>query len=124
MNGIPEKPRRTWSAKFTDAFRGLAAAVRTQSSFAVHLLATVVVVAGAGVLRVSGVEWCLLVFACATVLTTEMINTALERLAAAVHPQQSPLVGQALDIASGAVLVASLGAVAIGAIVFIPRLLA
>lgn len=124
MNGIPDKPRRTGTAKFADALRGLAAAIRTQSSFAVHLLATVVVVAAAAVLHVSAVKWCLLVFACATVLTTEMFNTALERMAAAVHPQHSPLVGQALDIASGAVLVASLGAAAIGAIVFIPRLLA
>lgn len=124
MNGVPEKPRRTWAAKFADALRGLGAAIRTQSSFAVHLLATVAVATAASVLRVSAVEWCLLVFACAAVLTTEMINTALERLAAAVHPQQSSLVGQALDIASGAVLVASLGAAAIGAIIFIPRLLA
>lgn len=122
MNPEP-KPRRTWPAKFADAFRGLVTALRTQSSFAVHLLATVVVVIAAGVLHISATEWCLFVFACVSVLSMEMINTALERLAAAVHPQHSPLVGQALDIASGAVLVASLGAAIIGAIVFVPRLL-
>jgi len=122
MNPEPPAQRRTWSAKFADALRGLATAVRTQSSFAVHLLATVVVVAAAAVLQVAATEWCLLVFACASVLSMEMINTALERLAAAVHPDRSPLVGQALDIASGAVLVASLGATIIGAIVFVPHI--
>jgi len=120
MNTTAPKSRRTWPAKFADSFRGLAAALRTQSSFAVHLLATVVVVAAAAVLHVSAIEWCLLVFACASVLSMEMINTALERLTAAVHPDRSPLVGQALDIASGAVLVASLGAAIIGAVIFIP----
>ena len=39
---------RIWSRKFADAFRGLWRALRTQSSFAVHLgMAAAVVAAGA-----------------------------------------------------------------------------
>ena len=72
----------------------------------------------AGVLRVGAVEWCLLLLAITLVLVAEMFNTAIEHLAKAITDEHHPRVGTALDIGSAAVLVASLGAVAIGAMVF------
>jgi diacylglycerol kinase len=59
---------RSWSQKFADAFRGLSRAVRSQSSFAVHLGMAMAVVAAGAVVQVSPVEWCLLVFAIGLVL--------------------------------------------------------
>jgi diacylglycerol kinase (ATP) len=50
------------------------------------------------------------------------MNTALEVLADAVAPDPHPLVGRAKDAAAGAVLVAALGAAAIGLLVLGPRL--
>jgi diacylglycerol kinase (ATP) len=56
------------------------------------------------------------------VLTAEMFNSALEALARAITEHSDPLIGQALDIGSAAVLIASAGAAAVGLIVFIHRL--
>ena len=78
--------------------------------------------AGAG-LGVSRLEWCWLVAAIAWVWTAEALNTALESLADAVHPDRHPLVGRAKDAAAGAVLAASLGAAAIGLLVLGPYVL-
>jgi diacylglycerol kinase len=105
--------------KFTDAFRGLARAVRTQSSFAVHLAVAAAVVAVAAILRVTPVEWCLLVAAIGGVLAAELFNTAVEALSRALDAGHHPRIRDALDIASAAVLVASLTAATIGMIVFL-----
>ena len=114
--------RRSWARKFADAFRGLSRAVRSQSSFAVHLAAAAIVVALAATLRVSPAEWCLLVGAIAVVLAAEIFNSALESLARAFGPGWNPRIRDALDMASAAVLVAAAGAAVIGVVVFGPRL--
>jgi len=115
---------RSWVRKFADAFRGLALGVRGQSSFFVHFFVAAAVVLAAAVLRVDHVEWCLLLMCIAGVLTAEMFNSALERLARAITDELHPDVGAALDIGSAAVLVASIGAAVVGVIVFAGRLVA
>lgn len=113
---------RSWPAKFRDAFRGLWLAVRTERSFAVHLPMAVAVIVAAGVLRVSLVEWCILGLCITVVLAAETFNSALERLARAKGAEQDPEVGAALDMASGAVLVASIGSAIVGGAIFVYRL--
>ena len=114
--------RRTWKAKFADAFRGMAVGIRGQSSFAVHLAVAIAVVTGAIVLEVTAGEWCLLVLCIAVVLAAEMFNTALERLAAGLVKEHNEQVGQALDMAAAAVVLVVLGAVTVGLIIFGPGL--
>jgi len=115
-------PRRSWPSKFRDAFRGWALAVRDQSSFAVHLVVAAAVVALAAALRVSLVEWCLLGLCIVAVLAVELFNTAIEHLAKAVNKDHDANIGTALDIASSAVLLAALGAAAVGSTIFGHRL--
>jgi diacylglycerol kinase len=113
---------RPWPRKFRDAFRGMKAGVRGQSSFFVHFFLTAAVIVAAVVLRVDLTEWCILLICIAMVLTTEMLNSALESMAKAITGQMDPHLGNSLDIGSGAVLVASIGAAIVGSIIFINRL--
>ena len=110
--------RRSWRGKFADAFRGLSRAIRSQSSFLVHIWVAAAVVAIAVLLRVGPLEWCLLAAAIGIVLAAEIFNTAIESLARAIPVGRHPRIRDALDMASAAVLVASATAVAIGLIVF------
>jgi len=96
--------------------------MRGQSSFGVHLAMAVAVVIVAASLRVSLVEWCLLILSIAAVLAAELFNSAIERLAREVDREHNPNVGAALDIASGAVLLASIGAAIVGSLIFGYRL--
>ena len=68
-------------------------------------------------------EWCVLLLCIATVLTAEMFNSALESLGKAISREPDRQIGEALDIASAAVLVASFGAAVVGAAIFIHHLL-
>lgn len=114
---LREPSGNNWAAKFRYAFSGCRKAVRDERSFLVHLPAAGAVVIAGVALSVSLVEWCLLVGAIAAVLSAEIFNTALERMARAVDTAHNPNLGDALDMSSAAVLAAALGAAVIGTIV-------
>lgn len=87
-----------------------------------HFVATLLV-AGLGLwLRLAGWEWCAVIGAFALVWTAEIFNTAIEALVDLLSPERRPLAGKVKDLAAGAVLAAALGAVAIGAVIFVPKL--
>jgi len=84
--------------------------------------ATIAAVAAGGYFRLSAAEWCALVLATTAIWVAEGLNTAIERLTDLVSPGYHPLAGRAKDIAAGAVLLAALGAISTGIIIFGPRL--
>lgn len=61
-----------------------------------------------------------ILLSCALVLGLELLNSALEIALDALHPEQHPAIGAAKDVAAGAVLLASLGALLVGAVVLGP----
>jgi diacylglycerol kinase len=115
--------RTSWVLKFRYALTGVVTAVRGGSSFLAHLAITALVIAAAAFFRVSRTEWCLLTGCIATVLAAECFNSALESLAKAITSDHDPRVGQALDMAAGAVLLVAIGSVVIGLLVFTPYIL-
>ena len=116
-----ERPYRSWPAKLRAAAAAIAHAVRSQSSFHVHGMFAGAVIVAACVLRIGRLEWCLLLLCITLVLAAEMFNTALEILAKAVDKRFNPHIAQALDTASGGVLMTAIGAVVVGAIVLLHR---
>ena len=107
-------------ASFPFAVRGIGRLLKEPNA-RIHLMATLVVVWAAAVLHVTPLEWIALVFAIVLVFVAEALNTALESLADATIPERHPLVGMAKDVAAGGVLIAAIGAVVVGALVFVPR---
>ena len=123
MHDDNHSPERSWGRKFRDAFRGVKGGVRGQSSFFVHFFTAAAVLVAAITLNVDQLaEWCLLLICITVVLAAEMFNSALETMAKAITNEYDPHVGAALDISSAAVLLSSIGASIVGAIIFINRL--
>ena len=119
MNDQQFSTERSWAEKFRDAFRGIKAGVRGQSSFFIHFFFAVLVIVTAFTLTIDSLaEWCLLLLCITIVLTAEMFNSALESLARAITDQIDPQIGQALNIASAAVLVSAIGASIVGTLIF------
>jgi diacylglycerol kinase len=118
MNNDPMSSERSWPDKFRDAFRGLKAGVRGQSTMFVHFFAAAVVIVAAAVLGMNLYEWCLLLLCITSVITAEMFNSALESMAKAITGEPHPHLGNSLDIGAAAVLVASIAAAVVGAIIF------
>ncbi len=106
---------------FRHAWRGIGLVVRSQHNAWIHLLATVLVLVAGYLTVLSWMEWCALVLAIGFVWVAEALNTALEFLADEVSTEKRELIGKAKDAAAGAVLLASMAAVVIGLIVFVPH---
>lgn len=110
-------PQRRWRQKFREAFSGVKRGIRGQSSFFVHFFSGVLVVAAAVTLECALWEWCVLIGCIGAVLTTEMINSALETLFKGLDEPTKGRIEGCLDIAAAAVLLASATAVVIGALI-------
>ena len=103
---------------FSCAIKGAAFLIRSQPHARIHLTATAVVF-GLGIgCNLQRLEWCLLIIAIVVVWVAEGMNTALEALADAVHPDHHPLLGRAKDGAAAAGLIAAAGALIIGLLIF------
>lgn len=109
-----------WSFDF--AIQGIVYALRTQRNMRLHALATAVVLVAALALRVRGLELVALLFAIALVVIAELFNTAIEATVDIATDSFEPMAKVAKDVAAGAVLVASVNAVAVGYVVFFARL--
>ena len=109
---------------FTHAFRGIGTVVRTQHNAWIHLTATGGVIALGFYCGLSAVEWCVIVIAIALVWVTEAMNTAIEFLADEVTLERREGIGRTKDVGAAAVLLAAIAAVILGALVFVPHLLA
>ncbi|HEY5897047.1 MAG TPA: diacylglycerol kinase family protein [Burkholderiales bacterium] len=84
---------------------------------------TIAALAVAAYLGVSVLEWCALILALTGVWVAEALNSALERLTDLASPQFHPLAGKAKDLAAGAVLLASIGAISTAVVIFGARLI-
>jgi diacylglycerol kinase len=113
--------RRNWIRKFAEAFHGIALVARYESSFRIHLIASVAVLALAAILHCDAWEWCVLLGCIGLVTTAEVLNTALETLFHALDDPTKQRMTGCLDRAAGAVLLASLTSAGIGAIVFLRK---
>ena len=118
----PAEPRRrTWRDKFHDALRGLKHGIRGQSSFFVHFFFAALVLAAAGMLRCSLEQWSLLLLCIGGVLAAELFNSAVETLFRGLDEATKERCWRSLDVAAGAVLLASIVAVIVGVLVFVQR---
>jgi diacylglycerol kinase len=116
------RSRRPWRDKFKAALRGIKWGVRGHSSFFVHFFFSALVLAAAIVLDCTAADWCLLVGCIGAVLTAELFNSAVETLFRGLDEETRTRVWPCLDIAAGAVLLASITASIIGCLVFLPKL--
>jgi len=124
LSEAPSRPkgRRPWGDKFGDACRGLKLGIRGHSSFFVHFFFAALVVAAALVFRCDLLEWCVLLGCIGLVLTAELVNSAIETLYHGLDDVAKLRTKPCLDIAAGAVLLASITAIVIGGLVFLNRL--
>jgi diacylglycerol kinase (ATP) len=113
-------PRRSVSLieSFNYAFEGIIHVLRTQRNMRIHFAAAVAVLIAALAVDVSRLELIALLLAIAFVLIAEMINTAIEGAIDVATTSFDPMAKLAKDIAAGAVLIATVNAIAVGYLVF------
>ena len=109
---------------FPYAFRGIRWAFRQEHNLWIHTLAAAAAIAMGFLLQISALEWTVIAIVIAGVFVSELFNSAIENLVDLCSPDYDEKAGRIKDMAAGAVLIAALGALATGLIIFIPKLLA
>ena len=107
---------------FRFAFEGIGSFFQREHNAWLHFMATVAVFTLAALVGVTKNELLALVFAIGFVWVSEMFNTCIERVMDFVSEKRHPEIKFIKDLAAGAVLTAALTALAVGAVVFIPKL--
>jgi diacylglycerol kinase (ATP) len=107
---------------FNFAFEGIIHVLRTQRNMRIHFAIAIAVLIAALAVGVRRLELVALLLAISFVLIAEMLNTALEQGIDVATTSFDPLAKLAKDIAAGAVLIATVNAVAVGYLVFVERL--
>ena len=103
---------------FNFAFEGIIHVLRTQRNLRIHFLIAVGVIVAAVGFDVTRIELIALLLSISFVLVAEMLNSAVEAAVDVATTSFDPLAKLAKDVAAGAVLIASINAVAVGYLVF------
>jgi diacylglycerol kinase (ATP) len=103
---------------FNYAIEGLIHVLRTHRNMRIHFAIAIGVMVGAVWAGVNRFELIALLLSISFVLVAEMINSAIEQAIDVATTSFDPLAKLAKDIAAGAVLIASVNAIAVGYLVF------
>lgn len=118
---VVEKSKKLINS-FKYAIQGILSSFKTERNMKIHVLAMAIVIALGIFLKLSKIEWCIIIITIVMVISAELFNTAIETVVDMVSPQKNPQAKLAKDIAAGAVLTLAIGAVIVGAIIFIPKI--
>ena len=116
------KPPGHLIRSFYHAFCGIGALLRTQRNAKIELAIALFVCGLAAWLRISRLEWAVIILTIALVLAVEGLNTAIENVVDIASPQVHPLAKAAKDVAAGAVLIMAIASIAIGLLILGPPL--
>ncbi len=108
---------------FKHAGRGLYFTFKSEQNFRIQLGATLILAFLAWYFPLSRREIIMLIMLVTMVLTMELLNTALEYFTDLLKPRLHHYVRSIKDIMAGAVLIVSVGAAAVGLIIFVPYFL-
>jgi diacylglycerol kinase len=107
---------------FVNAFSGLGYFFRHERNGRVQSLIGLCALLLSAWFQISNTQWLVVLICIGSVLSLEMLNSALERLCDLVQPDFHPQIRRIKDLAAGAVLWASLISAVAGAIIFLPEL--
>ncbi len=113
--------------KLLDAFayagNGIGHAFKTERNFRIEIFCAAAVCIAGFVFKIPGTTWPVILFNIGIVLSTELINTAIEKLCNSFTTEFHPAVKLIKDASAAAVLVSAVAAALCGGLVFIPAII-
>ena len=104
------------------AFKGMLILIKTEASIKIQVFIAIVVTIAGFYFNISATEWMVQIAMIGLVMSIEGVNTAVEYIADFIHPDHHPKIGLIKDISAGAVFIASIVAVIIAGIIYLPKI--
>lgn len=108
---------------FGYAFKGIDDVIKHEPNMKIHVVVAILVVIMAYILKVSIIEWIILVLLIGAVLAAETINTTIENLVDMYTKEYDEKAKIVKDTAAGTVLILAITSAIIGLIIFIPKII-
>jgi len=104
------------------AFKGAVLLLKTETSFKLQFIIAIIITIAGFSYDISSTEWMVQFLAIGLVMSMEGANTAIEEIANFIHPEHDKKIGLIKDIAAGAVFTATIFAVIVGLIIYLPKI--
>jgi diacylglycerol kinase len=108
---------------FKNALLGLFISFKSERNLRLMLVISFFVIVASFLLKLSLLEFTIIVWAIFAVLSVEMINTSLEAITDLVKEEWHRQAKLAKDVAAGMVLLAVAGSIIVGSLIFTPKIL-
>ena len=108
---------------FIYAIKGIFHAIKYERNIKLHLIGAISVITAGLYFHISYYEWFVILLCIAGVISTEMLNTAIEKLCDFINPTYNQNIKIIKDVSAGAVLIISMISAIIGVIIFLPKIL-
>jgi len=115
--------RQSLGRSFACAASGLFRVLSSERNAQIEVAVALLVGAAVAYFRVSGWQMVAVLLCIFSVLSLEILNSAVEAAVDLASPGQHPLAKHAKDAAAGAVLMMSVGSVVVGCVVFLPKII-
>lgn len=104
---------------FRNARKGFRLVIKSEKNIRVHLVVASIVMTAGVLLSFDAIKFCILLLAISSVISAEMLNSAIEfTLDSVYHNKYNRMVGMAKDISAGAVMLCTMISISIGVILF------
>ena len=113
----------TFRRSFLFALQGFRTAVRQERNIKVMLGGGAAAIVAGIIVGLDLMSWAIIALCCGVVISSELVNTAIETVVDLVSPEFHPLAGRAKDIAAASELVVCVAVGIVGLLVYINALI-
>lgn len=119
--------KKKWQAKnfwhsFKFASTGLICTLKRERNILIQLFFAVMAVILGLILKISKIEWAIIIFTIMFVIFAEMMNTAVENTVDLFTEEYNEKAKVAKDVAAGAVLISAINAICMGLIIYLDKI--
>lgn len=120
---LKSKDKRTFKGSVKNCLDGISYVTKNEKNFKREIVLAIIALILSYILKIDKIEFIIVLTMICLVLTTEIINTAIERTVDLVTKEYHELARIAKDVSAGSVLVTSIFSLIIGIIIFIPKII-
>lgn len=107
---------------FKNAFNGISWAFSSQPNFKIHLILSLLAILSGIILRISFIEFTIIILTIVLGLSAEMINTSIESMTDLITQKWHQEAKIAKDVSAGMMLLTAIGAFIVAVVIFLPKI--
>ena len=120
---MKSKDKRKFSGSIKNCLEGINFVITNESNFKKEIAIGIIALLLSYILKISRIEFIIILIMIALVLTSEIINTSIEKVVDLYTKDYNNLAKIAKDVSAGSVLVMSIFSLLVGIIIFLPKII-